>query len=71
MKEIIEEKYITLFGQLQPFHDIRRTNNILNVPAKAGTVIPQRFLYPQSEVDSNPNTPSPLPDLFSKTPVNN
>lgn len=71
LKEIIEEKYITLVGQLQPFHDIRRTNNILNVPAKVGTVIPQRFLYPQSEVDSNPNTPSPLPDLFGKTPINN
>jgi len=71
LKEIIEEKYITLVGQLQPFHDIRRTNNILNVPAKVGTVIPQRFLYPQSEIDSNPNTPSPIPGLFDKTSVNN
>ncbi|WP_299673791.1 SusD/RagB family nutrient-binding outer membrane lipoprotein [uncultured Tenacibaculum sp.] len=70
LREIIEEKYITLIGQLQPFHDIRRTDNILGVPAKTGTQIPQRFLYPQVEVDNNPNTPNPLPGLFDATPIN-
>ena len=28
---------------------------------------PQRFLYPQSEVDTNENVPSPLPEFFSTT----
>lgn len=70
LKEIIEEKYISLMGQLQPFHDIRRTNNILGVPAKVGNVIPQRFLYPQVVIDNNSNAPSTLPGLFDKTPVN-
>ena len=56
---------------MQPFHDVRRTNNILNIPAKTGTTIPQRFIYPQIEIDANPNTPSPLPTLFDKTPINN
>lgn len=68
--EILEEKYITLIGELQPFHDVRRTNNLLNVPPKTGATIPQRFIYPQVEVDTNPNTPSPVPDLFTKTPIN-
>lgn len=71
LKEILEEKYITLVGELQPFHDVRRTNNLLNIPAKTGTAIPQRFIYPQVEIDANPNTPSPLPTLFDKTPINN
>jgi hypothetical protein len=71
LKEIIEEKYITLVGELQPFHDIRRTNNMLNVPPKTGTAIPQRFIYPQVEIDANPSTPSPLPGLFDATPLNN
>ena len=70
LSEIMEEKYITLIGELQPYHDIRRTNNMLNVPPKTGAVIPQRFIYPQVEVDANPNVPSPLPGLFDPTPIN-
>ena len=70
LKEIIEEKYICLIGELQPFHDIRRTNNILGIPAKVGSTIPQRFIYPQVEIDTNPNVPSPLPTLFDETPIN-
>ena len=70
LKEIIEEKYICLIGELQPFHDVRRTNNILGIPAKVGSTIPQRFIYPQVEIDTNPNVPSPLPTLFDKTPIN-
>lgn len=70
LTEILEEKYMTLVGELQPFHDVRRTNNSLNIPPKIGSVIPQRFIYPQSEIDTNPNVPSPLPTLFDKTPIN-
>lgn len=70
LKEILEEKYITLIGELQPFHDVRRTANLLGVPAKTGTKIPQRFIYPQVEIDANSNTPSPLPTLFDPTPIN-
>ena len=69
-KEILEEKYVSLVGQIEVFNDIRRTNNILGIPPTQGTQIPQRFLYPQSEVSSNQNTPSPIPALFDKTPVN-
>ena len=71
-KEILEEKYISLIGSLQVFHDTRRTDNILNVPIKSSTAtaIPQRFLYPQSEIGSNINFPGVV-DLFTKTPVNN
>jgi len=71
LKEILEEKYISLPGSLQIFHDTRRTNNILNVPIKGTghTTIPQRFYYPQVEINANDNFPG-LIDLFEPTPVN-
>ena len=71
LKEILEEKFISLIGQLQPYHDIRRTGNLLEIPPKTGSQIPQRFLYPQDEIDNNPNTPDPVPGLFEATSVNN
>lgn len=71
LKEILEEKYLSLIGELQPFHDVRRTNNLLGIPPKTGTKIPQRFIYPQVEIDTNPNIPTPQPDLFTPTAINN
>lgn len=69
--EILEEKYISLIGSLQVFHDIRRTGNAIGVPIKGtgATKIPQRFLYPQIEINSNTNFPG-LVDLFTETTVN-
>jgi hypothetical protein len=71
LKEILEEKYISLPGSLQVFHDTRRTNNMLNVPIKGTghTTIPQRFYYPQVEINANDNFPG-LIDLFEPTPIN-
>ncbi|MXV37452.1 SusD/RagB family nutrient-binding outer membrane lipoprotein [Flavobacteriaceae bacterium Ap0902] len=72
LKQILEEKYISLFGQLEPFNDLRRTGNLIGVRSKVdGNQLPQRFLYPQNEIDTNPNAPSPIPGLFEATPVNN
>ncbi len=58
-------------GSLQIFHDVRRNNNLLDVPIDGvgTTVIPQRFLYPQVEIGANDNFPG-LVDLFAPTPVN-
>lgn len=71
LKEILEEKYISLPGSVQIFHDVRRTKNLLGVPNKGtGTVsIPQRFFYPQSEINANSNFPG-LIDIYTPTPVN-
>lgn len=70
--EILEEKYISMVGSLQVFHDARRTNNALNITIKStsATNIPQRFLYSQSEVGANSNFPGII-DLYTKTPINN
>jgi len=69
--EIMEEKYISMPGSLQIYHDVRRTKNALGVPIKnaAASTIPQRFYYPQVEINANDNFPG-LVDLFEPTPVN-
>ena len=69
--EIMEEKYVSMPGSLQIYHDVRRTKNALGVPIKnaAATTIPQRFYYPQVEINANDNFPG-LVDLFEPTPVN-
>ena len=33
-KEVLEEKYITLIGELVAYHDLRRTGNFIGVPNK-------------------------------------
>lgn len=70
--EVLREKYLSLIGQIEEFSDVRRTNNLIGVPKNVTSApsLPQRFLYPQSEINTNPNVPSPLPSLFTKTPVN-
>ncbi|EAR13224.1 hypothetical protein PI23P_01982 [Polaribacter irgensii 23-P] len=74
LREILEERYVTLFGQIEVFNDTRRTENetIVRVPVlpNVGTKLPQRFIYPQSEIDRNSNAPSPIPDFFDKTSIN-
>lgn len=71
LTEILKEKYVTMYGQIEQFNDVRRTKNFLNIPPVRGTVLPQRFLYPQDEINTNPNTPVlTSADLFTPTPTN-
>lgn len=72
LKQILEEKYLALIGEVVTFHDLRRTRNFIGVPNKptgstGASDFPQRFLYPQSELDTNENIPSPLPEFFTPT----
>jgi hypothetical protein len=74
LREILEERYVSFFGQIEGFNDLRRTQKepLVRVPVlpNAGTEFPQRFLYPQVEIDRNTSTPSPIPGLFVRTPIN-
>jgi hypothetical protein len=74
LKEILEERYVTFFGQVEGFNDVRRTFTETDVrvpvPPNTGASFPQRFLYPQTEIDRNSSTPNPIPGIFVPTPVN-
>lgn len=74
LREILEERYVTLFGQIEPFNDTRRTLSETDVRVdvipNTGDALPQRFLYPQTEIDRNGNLPSPIPGLFEPTAIN-
>lgn len=67
IREVHQEKYISLYGQMEVFNEIRRTNNSLGLAPVVGASLPQRFLYSQNEVNSNTSTPNPIPTLMSKT----
>jgi len=73
LREILLERYITFIGQVEQFNDVRRTKNYLGIKLKTTTAtkMPQRFLYPQAEINTNPNTPIlGATDLFKETPAN-
>jgi starch-binding outer membrane protein, SusD/RagB family len=74
LREIMEERYLTFIGQIEGFNDLRRVfkenDTRVPVPPTTGTQFPQRFLYPQVEVDLNTSTPNPIPSLYTPTPVN-
>lgn len=74
LREILEERYVTLFGQIEVFNDVRRTlgeSQIrVQVQPNQGTQLPHRFLYSQDEINANTNVPNPIPGLFDPTEVN-
>lgn len=60
IQQIIEEKYIALFGvSVEPWSDWRRTGYpvLQNVANSITGAIPRSLFYPQSEIDLNPNCP--------------
>ncbi len=72
--EIISERYIILLMQYEAFNDYRRLAGAqpvvqLPIPLYTGSQKPQRFIYPQTEINTNPNVPHPLPDQFTKVTV--
>lgn len=69
VREVREEKYVSLYGQIEVFNEIRRTNNQIGLTPVVGTQLPQRFLYSQNEVNSNTSTPNPIPGLYDKTAI--
>jgi starch-binding outer membrane protein, SusD/RagB family len=73
LREILQERYVSFIGQIIGFNDVRRTAKEaqgVKVPPVFGTVVPQRFLYAQTEVNSNTSTPRPIPNIFAFTTLN-
>lgn len=72
--EIISQRYSILLMQYEAFNDYRRLGKAtptvqLPIPLYTGTQKPQRFIYPQGEVNTNPNVPKPLPDQFTNVTI--
>ena len=72
--EIISQRYLVFLMQYEAFNDYRRLAKAvpvvqLPIPLYVGTKKPQRFIYPQGEVNTNPNVPKPLPDQFTNVPI--
>lgn len=73
LREIYQERYIYFIGSYEAYTDFGRSNNIAGIQLKPGfSNSPQRFIYPQVEINSNSsNVPSPLPSITAKTRANN
>ncbi len=75
LREIMEERYLYFIGDLEAFVDHARANgepyaNYMQL--KSGfNGNPVRFIYPQSEVDANPNVPKPVPTVNDPLPMYN
>ena len=80
LREILEERYISLYGSFSPFNDHRRlrgdgeSNLIVPFPLNTleATRHVERFPYAQSEKNSNSNVPviADQEALYTKTEVN-
>lgn len=77
LREIIEERYVSLYGQILPFNDFRRlakSESDVRPPIPFNTPIatkyPERLIYAQSEINANPFMPKPIPDIYQVTEVN-
>ena len=72
--EIVSQRYIILLMQYEAFNDYRRLASALPIvqlpiPLVVGTKKPQRFIYPQQEINTNPNAPNLIPDQFTKMSI--
>lgn len=77
LREIIEERYVSLYGQILPFNDFRRlakSDADVRPPIPFNTPIttkhPERLIYAQTEINANPLMPKPIPDIYQVTEVN-
>jgi hypothetical protein len=58
LRNILQQKYIALFHQIEPYNDWKRTCYPNIAPVGSGT-IPGRLFYDSNERNTNPNVPPP------------
>jgi len=67
LREILQERYVSFYGQHIGWNDERRTRNEpygIKLTPNNGTQLPWRFIYSQNELNSNPSSPKPVPGTF-------
>jgi len=63
--------YLGLIGEIEGYNFVRRIDyDVDGLTPVQGSKFPQRFVYPQTERNTNPNVPDPAPGLFDPTPEN-
>ena len=76
LREVIEERYVSGYGQFMPFNDacrLRKSDNSLAVPfpTNTGSRYPERFVISQDEVNGNSKAAANKTiTIFDKTEVN-
>jgi hypothetical protein len=70
LADIMTEKYITLFQNPEAWSDYKRTCLPTLKPAVGRTVVPGRFLYAQTEVQTNPQPSTNNDDIFDRRNAN-
>ena len=66
LADIMNEKYITLYQNVETWNDIKRTCIPRLKPSRGQPAVPGRLLYGQTEEQTNPNTPpSSAQNLFT------
>lgn len=77
LREIIEERYVSFFGQFLVFNDarrLRRDDKDIDVEfpfnTETATRHPERFNYPQDELNANPNAQEPAEGIYFVLEVN-
>lgn len=58
LTDIMDEKFITLFQNVETWNDIKRTCIPALRPSRGKPAVPGRLIYGQTEEQTNPNTPS-------------
>lgn len=57
LTDVMREKYITLFQNIEVWNDYKRTCLPALTPANGSVDLPGRMLYPNSELQTNPKVP--------------
>jgi len=65
LANVMAEKYIVTFQNLEAFNDYKRTCLPALTPASGRTVIPGRFLYGETEMQTNANAPTAAENIQS------
>jgi len=73
LREIVEERYVSFYGQTIAWNDERRTRGtVVGLPLtpNIGNQLPWRFVYSQNEINGNPdNVPNPVPGPFQNMTI--
>ncbi|WP_340106242.1 SusD/RagB family nutrient-binding outer membrane lipoprotein [Rhodohalobacter sp. 8-1] len=71
LQHVYNWTYLGYIGQIEGYNFLRRIDfDVDGLSPVTGSEFPLRFIYPQTERNTNPNVPSPAPGSFDATPVN-